>query len=179
MLERQLVEEVQWDAKSSRAGLLESSIHDALNHSHHLLLDEEQEMYETLYDDQTALDAINDDILTEQHRLGALQSRLQLLGEKNNLSLAKLEIQGHTQAVPHSIAKFRQEIEYHITAVTHDIAHDKDLLLDFEMKLLTLGSSHNPWHHNSTGFVRMIQSEFFGQPAGGSLNLYYASGTPS
>ena len=139
MLERQLVEEVQWDAKSSRAGLLESSIHDTLNHSHHLLLDEEQELYETLYDDQTALDTINDDILTEQRRLGALQSRLQLLGEKNNLSLAKLEIQGRKQAVPHSIAKSRQEIEYHMTAVAHDIARDKDLLLDLEMTLLDAG----------------------------------------
>jgi hypothetical protein len=139
VLERQLVEEVQWDAKSSRAGLLESSIHDALNRSHHLLLDEEQELYETWYDDQTALDAINDDIQTEQRRLGALQSRLQLLREKNNLSLAKLEIQGRKQAVPHSISKARQEIEYHMTAVAHDIACDKDLLLDLEMKLLDAG----------------------------------------
>ena len=96
-------------------------------------------MYETWYDDQKALDAINDDILTEQRRFGALQSRLQLLSEKNNLSLAKLEIQGRKQAVPHSIAKSRQEIKYHITTAAHDIAHDKDLLLDLEMKLLDAG----------------------------------------
>ena len=97
-------------------------------------------MYETWYDDQKALDAINDDILTEQRRFGALQSRLQLLSEKNNLSLAKLEIQGRNQAVTHSIPKSRQEIEYHITAVAHDIARDKDLFLYLEMKLLDAGA---------------------------------------
>jgi hypothetical protein len=82
---------------------MESWARDKFTTRRHLYVLERQLV--TWYDDQTALDAINDDILKEQRRLGALQSRLQLLREKNNLSLAKLELQGRKQAVPHSIAK--------------------------------------------------------------------------
>jgi hypothetical protein len=135
MLERELVEEVAWDAKSSKAGLLEGRVRDSLNHSHQLLLDEIEDLYETWYDQETTLAILLHELAHEQAQMQSKTQRLQKLRDLNAQLEARLGVEGRKQGVPDEIRRLRDEMVSQTTASQAHIAESDSMLIELEMML--------------------------------------------
>jgi predicted nucleic acid-binding Zn-ribbon protein len=135
-LERALVEEVEWDAKSSKAGLLEMQISEALNRSHELLMQESEELYATWYDDETALEALTHELASLKQKLKQKARQLQGVREENAQLQAQIEVAVRKQRVPEAILERRQALEEVTRQARSMISAEEEELIQLELTLL-------------------------------------------